>query len=166
MQNPIRPRGFCNIVLALLLAGCAGGPLGGPPTVVLDTPTGPTTLYSPAPEIPGAPPPPGLTAPPIPVPPPADLSGTYAGVATPLDTGGGLCISNQKVGGFHVRGRSVRYDRFRGTIAPDNGLQMVLGQTWIFGQFEGPAFHGQIDIPGRFGAPGCTYLLTLERVGI
>jgi hypothetical protein len=149
------------IALALLLAGCAGGP----PTIVLDTPTGPTTLYSPNPEVPGAPPPPGLSGPPIPTPPVADLSGTYAGVAAPLDTGGGLCIANQKVGGFRVRGHSVRYGQFRGTIAPDNGLQMVFGQTWIFGQFEGATFHGQIDIPGRFGAPGCTYLLTLDRVG-
>jgi hypothetical protein len=103
------------------------------------------------------------------VPPPvqtADLSGTYGGVMKPLDTGGGLCISNRKVTGFHVRGRSVRFGQFRGTIAPDNGLQMVVGQTWIFGQFEGPDFRGQIDFPGgRFGAPGCTYLMTLQRVG-
>jgi hypothetical protein len=99
-------------------------------------------------------------------PTPADLSGTYAGVAEPLDTGGGMCISNRKVGGFHVRGRSVRWGQFRGTVAPDGGVQMVMGQDWIYGQFEGPDFRGQLDIPaGRFGAPGCSFLMTLQRVG-
>jgi hypothetical protein len=89
----------------------------------------------------------------------------YAGTAVPLDTGGGACLYDQQVGNFRVRGNSVRYGGFRGTIAADGGLQMVSAQDWIIGQFEGPAFHGQLDLYGRFGAPGCTYMLSLQRVG-
>ena len=143
-----------------LLAGCSGSP----PTVVLDTPAGPTALYSPGPQVPGAPPPPGLMTTPEP-PTPSDLSGTYSGIAVPMDTGGGLCLANQKVGGFHVRGRSVRYGQFRGSIAPDGGVQMVEGRNWIFGQFEGAEFRGQLDLPGGFNSLGCTYMMTLQRVG-
>jgi hypothetical protein len=155
-----------GIASVLLLAGCTGHG----PQVVLDTPTGPTTLYSPAPEVPGVPPPPGMGMPSLqqggpPPPPPGPRSGTYAGVAEPLDTGGGICIRNRQVGGFHVHGNAVRYGQFRGTIGPDNGLQMVSGQTWIYGQFEGPTFRGQLDIPAAFNNLGCTYMLTLNRVG-
>ena len=156
-----------KMAILLLLAGCGGGV----PNVVIDTAAGPTPLYPPAPGIPGAPPP-GLAMPPMgpnsPVPPPiVDRSGTYAGIAEPLNTGGGLCISNRKVSGFRVRGNSIRFGQYRGTIAPDNGVQMVAAQSWIYGQFEGPIFRGQLDLPGRgrFGAQGCTYMLTLERVG-
>jgi hypothetical protein len=178
MPAPARIRDRANnicICALLLLAGCSANSGVQIPTVELDTPTGVTTLYSPAPEIPGgapAVPPPGLMIPPpdqsstaSASKPARPRSGTYAGIAEPLDTGGGLCISNRKVAGFHVHGSAVQYGRFHGTIAADNGLQMVLGQTWIFGQFEGPIFRGQLDIPGNFGAPGCTYMLTLERVG-
>jgi hypothetical protein len=98
--------------------------------------------------------------------PPTNLNGTYAGIAQPMDTGGGLCISNRKVSGFSVRGRSVRFGQFRGTIASDYGVQMVAGQNWIDGQFEGSEFRGQIVFPSaRFGAPGCTYMMTLQRAG-
>lgn len=159
----IRSIHYCAVAIMLVLAGCAGGT---PPTIVLDTPSGPTALYSPGPEVPGAPPPPGLTGLAPPPPQPANLDGTYAGVAQPLDTGGGLCIANRKVGGFRVRGRSVRFGQFRGTIQPDNGVQMVAGQNWIYGQFEGSEFQGQIDFTNsRFGAPGCTYMMALQRVG-
>ncbi len=148
--------------IAPLLAGCGGGP----PTVVLSTPSGPTTLYSPGPMVPGAPPPPGLTGPVPPPPQLGNLNGTYAGIAQPMDTGGGLCLANRKVSGFHVHGRSVRFGQFRGSVAPDGGVQMVAGQNWIYGQFEGSEFRGQIDFPNaNFGAPGCTYMMTLQRVG-
>jgi hypothetical protein len=97
-------------------------------------------------------------------PSPANRSGSYAGTATPIETGGGLCLETQKVSNFIVRGNSVHFGGFRGTIAPDNGLQMIYGRQWIVGQFEGPTFHGQFDIPGTFGAPECSYMLNLERV--
>jgi hypothetical protein len=92
-------------------------------------------------------------------------TGSYAGTAVPLETGGGLCIQTEKVGNFHVRGNSVRYGRFRGRIDANNGLQMVNGNQWIIGQFEGATFHGQLDLPGGFNNPGCTFMLSLERVG-
>jgi hypothetical protein len=94
-----------------------------------------------------------------------DRSGSYAGTAVPLDTGGGLCLQTQKVGSFFVRGHSVRYGRFRGTIDANSGVQMVNGRQWLIGQFEGATFHGQLDLPGGFNGPGCTYMLNLERVG-
>ena len=151
-----------SVALYLLLSGCSGGP-----AVLLDTPAGVTPIYTPAPDMPGGlvAPPPGLANS---LPPPArpiNRNGTYAGTAVPLDTGGGICMSNQQVGNFHVRGNAVRYGGFRGHIQPDGGLQMVYGQNWIIGQFEGAAFHGQLDLNGRFNEEGCTYMLSLQRVG-
>jgi hypothetical protein len=94
-----------------------------------------------------------------------DRSGKYAGTAVPLDTGGGICLQTQQVGNFFVRGNSVRYGRFRGTIDANNGLQMVNGNQWIIGQFEGATFHGQLSLTGGFNFSGCTYMFSLQRVG-
>jgi hypothetical protein len=152
-----------SIGVCVWLAACSGGL-----TVVLDTPTGVTPIYTPSPAAPGGfpPPPPGLDVPAAPVPTsPAERNGNYAGTAVPLNTGGGLCISNQQVGNFRVRGNSVRYGGFRGRIDPEGGLQMVYGQDWIIGQFEGATFHGQLDLNSYFGTQGCTYMLSLARVG-
>jgi hypothetical protein len=155
----------CLVPACLVVFGCSGDP-----NVVLDTPTGPVALNSPAPAMPG-----GLVGPPPgmdvmqPSGPAATKNvardGTYTGTAEPLDTGGGMCISTQAVAAFVVRGTSVRYGGFRGRIAADSGLQMVYGQDWIVGQFEGATFRGQLSIQGRFGSPGCTYMLSLGRVG-
>jgi hypothetical protein len=162
-RNASAAAGVSCVLLGVLLAGCSGTA----PTVLLDTPTGVTPVFTPPPALPGAfaGPPPGLDNPLTSPAPSGDRSGTYAGTAVPLETGGGLCIANQPVSGFRVRGNSVRYRGFRGTIAPDGGVQMVYGQDWIFGQFEGPTFRGQLDLYGRFGAPGCTYMFSLEREG-
>lgn len=148
--------------LCACLAACSGAP-----TVLVDTPTGVTPIYTPSPAMPGglAGPPPGLENSPPPPPQSVHRNGSYAGTAVPLDTGGGLCIDSRQVGNFTVRGNSVRYGGFRGRIEPDGGLQMAYGQDWIIGQFEGATFHGQLDLNGRFGAPGCTYMLNLARVG-
>jgi hypothetical protein len=114
----------------------------------------------------------GLIAPPpnmteaLPVPATTvNRDGNYTGTAAPMDTGGGLCLQTRKVGNFFVRGDRVRYGGFRGRIDSDSGLQMIYGSVWIVGQFDGATFHGQLDIPGRFGALGCTYLLNLQRTG-
>jgi len=150
----------------LLLAGCSGQM----PKVVLDTPMGTMPVNTPPP--PGMPlgqvgPPPGLDNPsPAGSRPQAtggDRSGNYAGTAVPLETGGGICIDTKQVTNFRVHGNRVRFGRFRGTIAPDGGLQMPDGQDWIVGQFEGATFHGQLDLYGRFGGPACTYMFSLER---
>ena len=148
---------FPAAVACLALASCAGGP----PSVTINTAAGQTPIYTPAARQPSG----QLSAPPTSR--PADRSGTYAGNAVPLDTGGGLCITNQKVSGFTVRGKSVRYGSYRGTIDANDGVQMVAGQNWIIGQFEGPVFSGQLDTTerGRGMARGCSYLLTLQRVG-
>jgi hypothetical protein len=129
-------------------------------SVTLNTAAGQTPIYTP----PGSPAPSGQMAAP---PAPGDRSGTYAGTAVPLDTGGGMCITNQKVSGFIVRGRSVRYQSYRGTLDANGGVQMVAGQNWIVGQFEGPVFSGQLDTTerGRSMGRGCSYLLTLQRTG-
>jgi hypothetical protein len=92
-----------------------------------------------------------------------DKSGIYSGIAVPLNTGGGLCISNQTISGFKVNGNSVRWGRFRGTIAADNGLQMVNGNTWVFGQFVGGRFDGQMSTSTRVSGPGCSFRMSLER---
>jgi hypothetical protein len=155
-------------ILCSLLLGCSGNSEWQPPTVVVDTPTGVTPIYSPAPVMPGgiAGPPPGLENSAMAQPTgPVSRDGSYAGTAEPLETGGGLCLETRPVSGFRVRGNSVRFGRFRGRIDANNGLQMVYGQDWVIGQFEGTTFHGQFDINGNFGAPDCTYLLNLRRAG-
>jgi hypothetical protein len=156
------------VVGCLALAGCSEGN----PSVTLNTAAGQTPIFRPP-----AGPPGGLATPPQsgqPAAPtasaPTDLSGTYAGTAVPLDTGGGLCIMTRNVSGFTVRGRSVRFGAFRGTIDANNGVQMFRGQQWIVGQFEGAIFYGQLDLTrqgsrGRSAARGCSYILNLERVG-
>jgi hypothetical protein len=151
-----------SLSASIFLAGCTGGP-----AVLVDTPTGVTPIYTPSPVMPGGPagPPPGLDGSPPPLLQPVNRDGTYAGTAVPLDTGGGLCVDSRRVGDFRVRGNRARYGGFSGRIAPDGGLQMAYGRDWIIGQFEGTAFHGQLDLNGRFGEPGCTYMLSLGRVG-
>jgi len=160
---------------AMTLCGCAVQG-GAPPNVYLSTGVGSVQLNSPAPGAPGgnlAPPPPGLMTPPpgsaptLPVPAQgAGRNGTYSGTAELLSTAGGMGTSGMKVDNFKVRGNSVRFGQFHGTIAPDGGLQMVSDQTWIFGQFEGATFRGQVNgAGGRGEGPGCTFMLTLERTG-
>lgn len=148
--------------ICLLVASCSG-----PPSVVVDTPSGVTPVYTPAPAMPGGGigPPPGMQSTLPPPAQPVDRSGNYAGTAVPLDTNGGLCINTAKIINFHVRGNSVRFGRFRGTIDANNGLQMVSSRQWIVGQFDGATFHGQLDLPGGLSTPGCTFMLNLERVG-
>src|SRR4051812_40239278 len=139
---------------------------GGPPAVTFDTPFGPSQAN------PVNQPPPGgsLAAPPAnieggqPAPTARSRNGIYSGTAVPLDTGGGLCINNQRVDDFRVEGNSVRWGGFRGTIE-NNGLQMVNGNTWVIGQFGDGRFTGQIITSGRFGAPGCSYAVTLASTG-
>jgi hypothetical protein len=145
--------------ICAVLVGCSGAP-----PVVLDTPTGMTPIYTPPSAAPGGGigPPPGMQAT-SPAPGQAvDRSGNYSGTAVPLNTAGGLCVTSHKVINFRVRGNVARFGRFRGTIDANDGLQMVSGGQWIIGQFDGATFHGQVDFPGF---PGCTYMLSLQRVG-
>ncbi|MDR3533847.1 MAG: hypothetical protein P4L90_25200 [Rhodopila sp.] len=142
-----------------------------PPEVIFDTPGGPVALNGPAQggsAVPGG----NLAMPPAgpdgTLPPPAravSRNGTYAGTANVLSTGGGMCLDNKPVSNFRVHGDAVRFGEFHGTIAPDGGLQMVFGAVWITGHFEGSNFRGQLSESGRFGSPGCTFLLVLDRVG-
>src|SRR5262245_35024661 len=149
-------------IICLVLFGCSGGP-----SVVMDTPTGVTPIYTPPPDMPGGGigPPPGMQTS-LPVPSQmGDRTGRYAGTAVPLNTGGGTCLETQKVDNFVVRGNSVRYGPFRGRIDANNGLQMVNGNEWIVGQFDGATFRGQLDLPSTFNFLGCSYMFSLERVG-
>lgn len=141
---------------------------GGPPTVLVSSPFGPPRVVSGG--TPNLPPGGNLAMPPAnmePVQPAAvpagSRSGVYSGVATVLDTGGGVCLQNQTVRGFRVSGNKVRWGGFRGTIAPDNGVQMVFGTTWIYGQFVGDAFQGELTQWGNFNNPGCTYMMELRK---
>jgi hypothetical protein len=154
----------CLAATCLPLFGCAGGP----PAIVLDTPTGPVPLNAPAQAMPGGlvGPPPGMVNASPPPAPGGSRDGNYAGVADVLNTNGGICTDNLKVTGFRVRGDTARFGGYRGRIAADGGVQMIYGSSWLVGQFEGASFRGQLDLPGgRFGAPGCTYMMTLERIG-
>src|SRR5215472_18045169 len=156
-------------ISCLILAGCSGGV----PSIVLDTPSGPTPIYTPTPapmDMPGGGvgPPPGMQAavampgqqgtPPVPG-QMVSRSGSYAGTAVPLDTGGGVCLATKTVHNFFVRGDSVRYGGFHGTIDGNGGLQMVFADRWIIGQFDGTTFRGQFELAGGFNFSGCTYML-------
>ena len=149
------------VVGCLLITACSGTP-----AVTINTAAGQTPLFAPAPATRS-----GLTRPPsyvAPTPPPiGDRNGSYAGTAQPLNTGGGLCISSRRVTGFRVRENSVCFGNFHGTIDANGGVQMAHGQQWLVGQFEGAIFYGQLDIPGisRSAPQGCSYILSLERVG-
>ncbi len=156
-----------SLAIGLVSTGCTSISQGGPPTIIHSTPFGSTVISQGGQPTGGGPatPPPGLT----PDAPPASVvigsrDGVYAGVAVPLNTGGGLCIRNQTIAGFTVHGDAVRWGRFRGRIEND-GLQMVNGNTWVFGQFDGPRFNGQISANGPRGRPGCTFMMTLEKTG-
>ena len=169
-MSMMRKRSMEALILgvAVLASGCTTiSQGGGPPTVMLNTPFGPPQVI--AGGSPAVPPGGNLATPPPDFDPAASAtartgnrSGIYSGTAVPLDTAGGRCIRNQTVKGFRVHGDAVRWGRFRGTIAPDNGLQMVDGPTWVIGQFVGDTFRGQISTSGRAG-PGCSYLMTLQK---
>jgi hypothetical protein len=162
--------GIGLVAICLAVSGCSTQG----PVVMLDTTTGPIVLRSPsAPSMPDgmAGPPPGLE-PTTPVPPPGfaeglpvSRSGSYSGTAEVLMTNGGLCRENLTVSGFKVSGNTARFGGFRGTIEPNGNIQMFYGSEWIVGQFEGATFRGQLDLPSRSFGPGCSYLLSLQRVG-
>ena len=150
-----RPKVAAALAIALLTAACTTIiPSSGAPTVIANTPFGSYPIAN----QPGGPaanqPPPANSG---------DRSGTYSGTATVLTTGGGVCLNNRRVSGFHVRGNSVRWGQFHGTIASDNGLQMVYGTTWVFGQFVGDRFDGQISMGMRWNGPGCSFMMSLTK---
>src|SRR5690348_4498804 len=142
-------------------------PPGGPPTVIQSTPFGSTVISGNAQPGGGNATPPSDLDPGMPGTLPAlggGRDGIYSGVAVPLDTGGGLCITTQPIDGFRVSAERVQWGLFRGRIRGD-ALQMVQGNTWVFGQFDGNRFSGQITMYGRRQAPGCTFMLTLAKTG-
>jgi hypothetical protein len=167
------------LVAGVLLAGTVACtaiiPPGGPPTIIQSTPFG-SNVISQGGQLGGgsigmgAG---GLAAPPAGLDPdlpgqlpvmPGGRDGIYSGVAVPLNTGGGLCITNQPIDGFRVTGDRVRWGSFRGRIRGD-ALQMVQGNTWVMGQFEGNRFNGQITQQSLVAGPGCTFMVALAKTG-
>lgn len=92
------------------------------------------------------------------------LDGRYVGNAVPLTTNGGMCVRPLAVN-FVVRGGSVQFDRFHGTIGPGDSLQMAYDGDWIIGQFQGPTFRGHWSVPGPYRELGCTYFISLAWHG-
>lgn len=146
-------------IACLLLASCSNNTTVQVPNVVLDTPVGTTPLYVRPPGSGFIPPPPGQVS-------IVDRDGTYAGIAEPLSTGGGLCITSTRVTGFHVQGNAVSFGGFSGTIDNRGGLQMTFARQWLIGEFVGTTFYGHLDVPAnsRFGL-GCSFTMKLQRVG-
>ena len=168
-RRRVFPHFWLNMVASLFLLNCSGNNGLQSPTVAVSTPPGVTQLSSDVPDIPGAPPAmaplPSLTmGSAAPEPTASTRSGTYTGVAWPMGSGGGPCADSRAITGFHVRGHTVQYP-LRGTIDTQKGVQMTNGQTWIYGQFEGDAFAGQMEVLGPGGGAGCTYLMNLSRMG-
>ncbi len=164
---------WTRIATVGLMVGVIGGcsatyEKGGPPTVMLQSPFGPPRVIEGGGQAGGAQgslaaPPANLSSEPPRPTETAIRDGSYSGTAEPLSTGGGVCVQNRLVQDFNVHGNAVRWGGFRGTIAPDHRLRMVFGQAWVFGQFVGSTFHGQLTMPGGRGWSQCTYSLTLKR---
>jgi hypothetical protein len=147
-------RALCLLACCALLSACEGQP-----TAVVALPVGVVPVYPYAGTAPGAP----GGAPPttgIPVP-----DGMYAGVATPLVTDGGVCFESREVTGFQVQGNRVSFGGFQGPIDGTDSVQLVYGTDWIFGQFQGGLFQGQLVMQGARDNVGCSYTMTLRRVG-
>jgi hypothetical protein len=104
------------VALSALLGGCTGSDWQ-PPTVMLATSVGATTIYAPAAArpaddvLPG--PPAGLANAASAAGPPAGHDGDYAGWADPFVTDGGLCGQTLRIEGFHVLGDRVSFGRQR-----------------------------------------------------
>lgn len=99
-----------------------------------------------------------------PAPTQGSQDGVYSGTAFPVNTGGGLCTTTERISDFRVEGGSVRWRSFRGRITNDR-LRMVHGNTWITGQFTGDRFNGQIIKSHPSATRKCTFTMTLERAG-
>ncbi len=54
----------------------------------------------------------------------------------------------------------VDFGDVTGWVQPDGHLQMVYGQQWFYGQFQGAGFKGTVSRPGL----PCTYQLEMNRV--
>lgn len=154
------------VALCSALAGCTGGDGIQLPSVVFATSAGVAPVFTPRGSEADRPPAPSVR-------PDTsqgaagrlDVSGTYDGKATPFVTGGGTCINTIAMSGLRVRGTSVRYRSFRGTLAADNSVQMLSGNRWIIGYFEADSFHGQLNVPDPALGLACMYVVNLRRVG-
>jgi hypothetical protein len=157
----------CLVAMSVLLQGCTGSDWQ-PPTVMVATAMGATTIYPPAAArpaddvLPG--PPAGLANAASPGGPPAGPDGDYAGWADPLVTDGGLCGQTLRIEGFHVLGDRVSFGEYRGRIDGGNGVQMAAGSDWLIGQFYGATFHGQLMTYAAHSRPACSFSVRLERV--
>jgi len=150
--------GVCLVSATLTLFGCTTQSGLSPPNMILDAQMEAVPLYPPASE--AVPRPEGTVAS-----RPVSRDGSYAGRAVVLVTNGGLCTRSPTISDFVVRGDSVRFGQFQGTIDPDDRLQMAYGRDWVVGQFQGALFRGQLSVSGPRQDPGCTYFVGLSRTG-
>jgi hypothetical protein len=151
MRNPLR-----WIALPVTCAGLAAcqysGTTNGQHSITV---TAPMTIPPLPPGSPGARPP-GVGS----RPPGLPVDGEYAGLATTLTNPGQKCSNTYPIEHWIVSGDQVRFRAFKGTIAPDGGLKMQVGTTYIIGTFHGSHFEGRQWRP----QPSCTYALSLDLV--
>jgi hypothetical protein len=157
-RNPIDRAG---VIVGLLLASCSMQmtPTPGGGYAITHLGVGPTRM-------PVARQPSQLAAPQSSALSSPNLDGVYSGIASLLSTGGGNCLTNQKVTNFRVSGNSVHWGGFRGTIDRNRGVQIAYGGDWLFGEFIGTQFSGVLQRTGnlRHRNPACYYRLLLQRV--
>jgi hypothetical protein len=152
-MTKLGPRGivahFWHLAIALgglSVAGCThtiGGPNNGVTTVRM-----PGTLPSvttPRPVAPAAPP----------------RSGFFQGVGQLDGSAGSGCRRQVPIQNFVVTGNQVRFQGFRGTIGPDNYLEMQSGSSFLFGYFDGGRFTGNY----WRSHSSCNYDLVLDNRG-
>ena len=94
----------------------------------------------------------------------AGLQGTYSGDAVIDDPAlpGPACQSSIHMIDFQVVGNQVHFGGFNGPIRDDGSVELVAGQSWIYGRFEGNALVGSLIIPPT---SLCRYHFSLTRGG-
>lgn len=92
--------------------------------------------------------------------------GLYQGPANAVFTGGGRCMTTQRVTDFKVRDNVAAWGGYSGTIDPNGYVEMTRGFEYLTGQFQGNRFIGRLETGAwsRRG-PSCVFSFTLQRVG-
>lgn len=88
------------------------------------------------------------------------FDGHYSGEMFLSRNPGGRCDPRVPVTGMTVANNHVRFGRFGGgAIDPGGTVQMVEGNAWITGRFDGRQFIGDFVPP----MPACAYRMVLNR---
>lgn len=86
--------------------------------------------------------------------------GLYQGQATVSDPGL-PCEQMGTLNPMRVSGGHVDFGNLRGEVQPNGQVNLVFGQVYVVGQFQGTHFSGKIINP----QPACNFNLSMDKVG-